>query len=92
MHFSDEEAALHEDVGTKSTETTALLAPSGPSDPESEEDISSKWEEAVLKGHIKTTWKREARVLAGYTAPLMLTFFLPFMPLTNPSSIPMTVR
>ncbi|KAK6434373.1 hypothetical protein LTR95_009443 [Oleoguttula sp. CCFEE 5521] len=33
--------------------------------------ISAKWEEAVKEGKIKTTWQREAKVLAGYSLPLM---------------------
>jgi MATE family multidrug resistance protein len=43
---------------------------------ETAEDIDAKWEEAVLNGQIQTTWRREAKVLVRYSAPLMLTFIL----------------
>nr|OQO29338.1 hypothetical protein B0A51_06918 [Rachicladosporium sp. CCFEE 5018] len=40
--------------------------------------ISAKWEEAVKEGKIKTTWQREAKVLASYSLPLMVTFLLQY--------------
>lgn len=40
--------------------------------------IDIKWEEAVLSGKIKTTWQREAKVLARYSGPLLLTFLLQY--------------
>src|SRR2546423_6174175 len=40
--------------------------------------ISAKWEEAVAAGMIQTTWQREAKVLAKYSAPLMVTFVLQY--------------
>jgi MATE family multidrug resistance protein len=66
---------------TEATEATTLL-PDGDDDdsleePEdSAEAIDAKWEEAILKGQIQTTWRREAKVLVRYSAPLMLTFIL----------------
>ena len=41
-------------------------------------NISAKWEEAVAAGMIQTTWQREAKVLAKYSAPLMATFVLQY--------------
>ena len=41
-------------------------------------NISQKWEEAVAAGMIQTTWQREAKVLARYSIPLMITFVLQY--------------
>jgi multidrug resistance protein, MATE family len=41
-------------------------------------NINAKWEEAVAAGMIQTTWQREAKVLAKYSAPLMVTFVLQY--------------
>lgn len=64
----------------EATESTNLLPgddDSSMSEPgESAEDIDAKWEEAILNGQIQTTWRREAKVLVQYSAPLMLTFIL----------------
>ena len=61
-------------------ETTPLL-----SDPsvqyggqDSPANLDRKWEEAVLEGKIQTTWKRETKVLARYSGPLVLTFLLQY--------------
>ena len=43
-----------------------------------EATINTKWEAAVAAGLIQTTWQREAKVLAGYSAPLMVTFLLQY--------------
>jgi MATE family multidrug resistance protein len=63
------------------TEATTLLPGDADEDSleepeETAEDIDAKWEEAVLSGQIQTTWRREAKVLVRYSAPLMLTFIL----------------
>ena len=42
------------------------------------EDIDQKWEEAVMEGKIQTTWQREAKVVARYSGPLVLTFLLQY--------------
>ncbi len=42
------------------------------------ETLDKKWEEAVLEGRIQTTWQREAKVLARYSGPLVLTFLLQY--------------
>jgi MATE family multidrug resistance protein len=76
----EEVESIHEDAENEvPDETTALLGrdPSAPYGGEgSPENVSRKWEEAVLAGQIQTTWQRETKVLARYSAPLMLTFIL----------------
>ncbi|KAL2408210.1 Ethionine resistance-conferring protein 1 [Exophiala dermatitidis] len=62
------------------SESTPLLGDpnlpyGGQDDPET---INAKWEEAVAAGRIHTTWQREAKVLARYSAPLMVTFVLQY--------------
>lgn len=77
----DEEEAGSGDDRIEPTEATSLIPDDddddGDEEPEeSAEDINRKWEEAILNGNIKTTWRREAKVLVQYSAPLMLTFLL----------------
>lgn len=75
----DEEGAAEQ---PSADETTALLGngqdrsqlPYGGED--TPENISKKWEEAVMSGKIQTTWQRETKVLVRYAAPLILTFIL----------------
>jgi MATE family multidrug resistance protein len=76
-----EEVEAHQDDSSFEApdETTALIGrdPTAPYGGEgSPENVSRKWEEAVLAGQIQTTWQREVKVLARYSAPLMLTFIL----------------
>jgi multidrug resistance protein, MATE family len=77
----DEEAIepLHGAVSLPSEGTPLLGDPElpygGQDDPK---NISAKWEEAVGAGLIQTTWQREAKVLARYSAPLMVTFVLQY--------------
>ena len=40
--------------------------------------ISQKWDEAVSANLIQTTWQREAKVIARYSLPLMITFLLQY--------------
>lgn len=40
--------------------------------------ISTRWGGAVKDGKIQTTWQREAKVLSGYSLPLMATFLLQY--------------
>lgn len=83
MSPRDEEAATAVDSVAEAvhgSETTPLLGdPSlpygGQDDPES---LNKKWEEAVAAGRIKTTWQREAKVIGGYSAPLIATFVLQY--------------
>jgi MATE family multidrug resistance protein len=61
-------------------ENTALLG--NPDEPyggvDTPENIDKRWEEAVASGKIKTTWQREAVVLARYSRSLILTFLLQY--------------
>ncbi|KFX87718.1 hypothetical protein V490_08073 [Pseudogymnoascus sp. VKM F-3557] len=61
------------------TEISPLLTNGAP---ESARDVNERmnrlWEEAVREGKIKTTWQREAKTLARYSAPLIVTFFLQY--------------
>lgn len=78
---TDEEAtpALDGAVGIASETSPLLGDPSlpygGQDDPN---NIRAKWEEAVAAGMIHTTWQREAKVIARYSAPLMVTFVLQY--------------
>lgn len=65
---------------TVPTETAPLLGePSLPyGGQDRPEDIDQKWEEAVMQGKIQTTWQREAKVIARYSGPLVLTFLLQY--------------
>lgn len=61
-------------------ETTPLLGnpalPYGGLD--APETLNERWEEAVAAGKIHTTWQREAKVLARYSGPLIVTFLLQY--------------
>ncbi|KAG9600416.1 MATE efflux family protein, partial [Aureobasidium melanogenum] len=74
---ADEETAI-EDGGPD--ENTSLLG--NPAEPyggiDTPENIDKRWEEAVASGKIKTTWQREAVVLARYSRSLILTFLLQY--------------
>lgn len=62
------------------SETTPLVGnpelPYGGQD--SPHNLDKRWEQAVMEGKIKTTWQREAKVIATYSAPLILTFLLQY--------------
>ncbi|EXJ56344.1 uncharacterized protein A1O5_12611 [Cladophialophora psammophila CBS 110553] len=77
----DEEAAPAVEVNVGlATEVSPLLG--SPSLPYGGHDdaqtINQKWEEAVAAGMIHTTWQRETKVIARYSAPLMVTFILQY--------------
>ena len=61
-------------------ETTPLLGdPERPYGGQAEpETLNKRWEQAVAAGKIKTTWQREATVLARYSGPLIITFLLQY--------------
>jgi len=73
----DEEAPPR--IVVEATESTSLLgenrgrrgAPEG-------EHLNERWEEAVAAGQIRTTWQREAKTIAGYSGPLIITFVLQY--------------
>lgn len=63
--------------GNGPSETTALLEESdGPSPTDDPTTIDKTFEDAVVSGNIKTTWQREAKTLAKYSGPLIITFVL----------------
>jgi MATE family multidrug resistance protein len=74
---ANDESAI-EDGGPD--ENTSLLG--NPAEPyggvDTPENIDKRWEEAVASGKIKTTWQREAVVLARYSRSLILTFLLQY--------------
>ncbi|KAK2763305.1 hypothetical protein FQN54_009941 [Arachnomyces sp. PD_36] len=77
---ADEESGIGPDDETPDyaaeiSERTTLLGIPAPS---SDEYIDQKWEEAVAAGLIQTTWRREAKVLSGYSFPLMAAFLLQY--------------
>lgn len=77
----DEEAPHAQDAASGiASEVSPLLGdPSlpygGHGDPD---NVEAKWEEAVAAGMIQTTWQREAKVIARYSGPLMVTFILQY--------------
>jgi hypothetical protein len=77
QELNDEEHAIDE---RPAAETSALLGDGGdPAQPYGgcdDETVTQKWEEAVADGKISTTWQREAKVIARYSRPLILTFLL----------------
>ena len=76
----DEEAAA-EDVAHPSgaSENTPLLGdPSKPYGGHDNAKIDAEWDEAVRAGMISTTWQRETKVIATYSAPMIVTFLLQY--------------
>jgi len=73
----DEDAVAIEDEPSETTPLNRDLSlPYGGED--NPENIDKKWTEAVASGKIQTTWQREAKVLAQYSWPLMVTFLLQY--------------
>jgi MATE family multidrug resistance protein len=64
------------------TETSALLnGHGGGSDAGSEsvdDGLDQQWEEAIASGRLQTTWQREAKTVAAYSGPLIITFLLQY--------------
>ena len=77
---NEEAAPENEDNTAAMPETTRLLGdpelPYGGQD--SPNNLDKRWEQAVMEGKIKTTWQREAKVIARYSGPLILTFLLQY--------------
>ena len=48
------------------------------SDSQGGEDLHETWEHAVATGQLRTTWQRETKTLASYSAPLTVTFLLQY--------------
>lgn len=68
----------------EASERSPLLSGTTPSESagesvrEGNERRNRLWEAAVREGKIKTTWQREAKTLAQYSAPLIVTFMLQY--------------
>jgi MATE family multidrug resistance protein len=64
------------------TETSPLLQPtipgSGPGTVTTDDDLEEQWEQAVASGRLRTTWQREAKTIATYSVPLIVTFVLQY--------------
>ena len=60
------------------TETSALLGDSSDGAVTSSlpENVAKQWSEADDDSEMQTTWKRETKIIIGYTLPLLLTFLL----------------
>jgi len=65
-------------VTVEPSESSALLSDtSGTATPDAER-LDAQWEAAVAHGIIETTWQREAKTIASYSPPLILTFVLQY--------------
>jgi len=73
---TDEELAFFE--ANPDEETPLLGNPALPYGGLAAEDVKNRWGEAVAEGKIKTTWQRETKTLARYSAPLIVTFVLQY--------------
>ncbi|RYC61136.1 hypothetical protein CHU98_g5075 [Xylaria longipes] len=60
------------------TETSPLLPDTSGSTTPDAEHLDAQWEAAVAHGIIETTWQREAKTIASYSPPLILTFMLQY--------------
>lgn len=60
------------------TETSPLLRAQDDGTSTSEDDLEDQWEHAVASGRLRTTWQREAKTIATYSAPLIVTFVLQY--------------
>ncbi|KAI1113456.1 MATE efflux family protein [Nemania sp. NC0429] len=60
------------------SEASPLLAGAPRPPPPDVEALDAQWEAAVAHGIIETTWRREAKTILGYSAPLVLTFLLQY--------------
>ena len=58
------------------TETSPLLPRKQQRNEDLAAEIDYKWDEAVAAGKIQTSWRREAKVLAHRSLPLIITSFL----------------
>ncbi|KAI0453103.1 MATE efflux family protein [Xylaria acuta] len=60
------------------SETSPLLPDTSGSTTPDAEHLDAQWEAAVAHGIIETTWQREAKTIASYSPPLILTFMLQY--------------
>jgi MATE family multidrug resistance protein len=59
-------------------ESTRLLGDEFPSPSTGDEDLEEQWDRAIATGRLNTTWQREAKTIATYSAPLVMTFMLQY--------------
>ncbi|KAI0392971.1 MATE efflux family protein [Xylariaceae sp. FL0594] len=71
----DEEAPI---LAGGPSETSPLLSGSSGLTTPDVERLDAQWEAAVAHGIIETTWQREAKTIATYSPPLILTFMLQY--------------
>jgi MATE family multidrug resistance protein len=62
--------------GAPNTETTPLVGNENPGP--SAEEVYELWEDAIMAGNVKTTWRRETKVLTRYSVPLIVTYLLQY--------------
>lgn len=60
------------------SETSPLLHNGGAASVSSVDDLEEQWEEAIASRRLTTTWQRETKTIATYSAPLIVTFFLQY--------------
>jgi MATE family multidrug resistance protein len=61
------------------SETSPLLRDgNGSATPSDDDDLEDQWEQAVASGQLRTTWQREAKTIATYSVPLIVTFVLQY--------------
>ncbi|KAI1083432.1 MATE efflux family protein [Whalleya microplaca] len=65
-------------VNVEPSEDSPLLASTTNPSPAPHEHLNEQWEAAVASGRIETTWQREAKTIATYSPPLILTFLLQY--------------
>ncbi|KAI1826509.1 MATE efflux family protein [Xylaria intraflava] len=65
-------------TGFEPSETSPLLVGTSGGLTPDVDNLDAQWEDAVAHGIIETTWRREAKTIAGYSPPLILTFILQY--------------
>lgn len=75
-HFGDGLNSSREELSA--TEPLLGTGNSPNQDSDGPRALDKIWEEAVMAGKIRTTWRRETKVLTRYSAPLILTFLLQY--------------
>ncbi|KAI3318323.1 MATE efflux family protein [Xylariaceae sp. AK1471] len=60
------------------SESSPLLAGTAGATTPDFSNLDAQWEAAVAHGVIETTWQREAKTIASYSPPLILTFMLQY--------------
>ncbi|KAI0406188.1 MATE efflux family protein [Xylaria palmicola] len=66
-----------DDEEVPSESSPLLPGTSGSTTPDAEH-LDARWEAAVAHGIIETSWQREAKTIASYSPPLILTFMLQY--------------